>query len=275
MRAAKGLLVIVIGSGASLGWGGRAASAQCPMTRANAEGPYFKEGSPPKSDFRPDAETDQWIHHVIRGTVSGLGCEPMADAKLDFWHANELGHYDNEGYKMRGHIFTDDCGNYFLDTVVPGIYEGRTRHVHVKVTAPNGVVLTTQLFYPDEPDNQRDPLYSPDLEMDITKTDDLWDGVFNFVLNAPGGTPDCNTCGRIAKARCRDVDGNNVLTVKLVDGLSRDGFTMTLNDGTTYSGTLNKKGKARVDFDRASADAGSVSVAWNCGESDDQSYTCP
>lgn len=275
MKTANARLVLFLGVLVCASAGRGVATAQCPHTPANPEGPYFKPGSPLKSDFRPDAETDTWIHHVIRGTVNGTDCAPIANAKLDFWHTNELGQYDNSGYKMRGHIFTDACGEYHLDTVVPGLYPGRTRHVHVKVTTPDGLLLTTQLYYPDEPGNFRDPLYLPDLEMHLTKTEDLWDGVFHFVLNTAGNAPDCNSCGRIRKARCRTLDGNSVLTIRLASGLSRDGFTLTLSDGTTYSGVLNRKGKARVDFDRASGDAGFVSATWGCGETDERTYACP
>jgi hypothetical protein len=32
---------------------------------------------------------------------------------------------------------------------------GRTRHYHIKVQAPERPVLTTQLYFPDEPANRR------------------------------------------------------------------------------------------------------------------------
>ena len=65
------------------------------------------------------------------------GCQPVAQAKIEFWQANDAGEYDNSGYTLRGHQFTDAQGRYALQTVVPGLYPGRTRHIHVKVQAPN------------------------------------------------------------------------------------------------------------------------------------------
>jgi hypothetical protein len=61
---------------------------------------------------------------------------PAANALLDFWQANPNGAYDNTGYTLRGHQYTDANGYYTLTTIVPGIYPGRTEHIHVKVQAP-------------------------------------------------------------------------------------------------------------------------------------------
>ena len=89
----------------------------------------------------------------------------MPRALVDFWQADDRGQYDNTGYRLRGHQFTDDTGHYRLETIVPGLYSGRTRHIHVKVQAPNQPVLTTQLYFHGEPANQRDFIFNPDLVM--------------------------------------------------------------------------------------------------------------
>jgi protocatechuate 3,4-dioxygenase beta subunit len=90
------------------------------------------------------------------------------------------------GYRLRGHQFTDDQGRYTLETVVPGLYPGRTRHFHVKVQAPNGPALTTQLYFPDEPDNARDRIFHPALIMQTDRAAAAGgpplNAAFNFVL---------------------------------------------------------------------------------------------
>jgi len=48
---------------------------------------------------------------------------------------------------------------------VPGIYVGRTRHFHLKVQAPNRPLLTTQLYFPGEAVNARDPISSGGLNV--------------------------------------------------------------------------------------------------------------
>ncbi len=58
---------------------------------------------------------------------------PLANALLDFWQCDDAGVYDTRGFKLRGNQFTDAEGRYRLDTIVPGLYPGRTRHIHVKL----------------------------------------------------------------------------------------------------------------------------------------------
>ncbi len=111
-------------------------------------------------------------------------CTPIAGALLDFWQADADGVYDNVGYRLRGHQFTDEAGRYSLETVVPGAYQTRTRHIHVKVQAPNQPVLTTQLYFPGEAANDRDGIFRPELVMTVQDTADGKLATFNFVLDA-------------------------------------------------------------------------------------------
>jgi len=103
---------------------------------------------------------------------------------LDFWQADGKGQYDNASYTLRGHQFTDDAGRYHLETVIPGLYPGRTEHIHVKVKADSGPVLTTQLFFPGVPGNQTDSIFDPSLLVSIQNTTDGKLATFNFVLSA-------------------------------------------------------------------------------------------
>ena len=91
-------------------------------------------------------------------------CKPIAGAVLDFWQADAEGNYDNAGYRLRGHERADgNSGRYRLETIVPGLYPGRTRHIHVKVRAPRGRPLTTQLYFPGEAANARDGIFRREL----------------------------------------------------------------------------------------------------------------
>jgi protocatechuate 3,4-dioxygenase beta subunit len=84
---------------------------------------------------------------------------------------------------LRGHQFASREGGYRLRTIVPARYTGRTAHIHVKVQAPNRPVLTTQLYFPDEPGNARDPLFRRELVMRVTRSGDAPQGRFDFVLD--------------------------------------------------------------------------------------------
>jgi protocatechuate 3,4-dioxygenase beta subunit len=100
---------------------------------------------------------------VLTGQVLSTRCTPIAGALVDFWQTNAEGEYDNSGYTFRGHQFTDEEGRYQLETILPGLYPGRTRHIHVRVQPPHQSPLTTQLYFPNEPLNERDFLYRPEL----------------------------------------------------------------------------------------------------------------
>jgi protocatechuate 3,4-dioxygenase beta subunit len=124
---------------------------------------------------------------VVAGSVLSTDCRPIPGALLDFWQADDRGEYDNAGYRLRGHQFTDDAGRHRLETIVPGHYPGRTRHLHVRVQAPNGPVLTTQLYFPDEPANQRDGIFTPELVMKVRDVDAGKLATFDFVLQSSAG----------------------------------------------------------------------------------------
>ena len=65
---------------------------------------------------------------------------------------------------------------------MPGLYPGRTRHVHVKVQAPNQSILTTQLYFPGEARNASDGIYSAELLMTVLDGANGKDATFNFVV---------------------------------------------------------------------------------------------
>jgi protocatechuate 3,4-dioxygenase beta subunit len=119
---------------------------------------------------------------VLTGRVLTTDCQPIAGAVIDFWHADDAGTYDNSGYLFRGHQFADVDGRFQLETVVPGLYPGRTRHFHVKVQGPETALLTTQLYFPDEPDNARDGIFNAALVMETAETADGVFATFDFVL---------------------------------------------------------------------------------------------
>jgi protocatechuate 3,4-dioxygenase beta subunit len=119
---------------------------------------------------------------VLSGTVVTTRCQPVARALLDFWQADGAGNYDNSGFRLRGHVFTDAEGRYRVETVVPGLYPGRTRHIHVKAQAPGGPVLTTQLYFPGEPQNARDRIFTEECLIRAQDAPDGKAGDFTFVL---------------------------------------------------------------------------------------------
>lgn len=149
------------------------------VTPAQTEGPYFKPSSPERTDIRGSAGGTKLL---LTGTVVTTECEPVARALVDFWQTDASGNYDNAGFNFRGHQFTDAQGRYRLQAVVPGLYPGRTRHIHVKVQPAGGRVLTSQLYFPGEPRNASDGIYQEELEVAMREGADGQEATFTFVL---------------------------------------------------------------------------------------------
>jgi protocatechuate 3,4-dioxygenase beta subunit len=149
-------------------------------TPPSIEGPYFKPRSPERRVLREPGIPGTPL--VVTGRVLSVGGVAVAKALVDVWQADASGAYDLRGYRMRGHQFTDEKGVYRVETVVPGNYPGRTRHLHVKVQAPRRPVLTTQLYFPDDPRNRADGLFRNDLVMKIAESSTGRTGTFDFVV---------------------------------------------------------------------------------------------
>jgi protocatechuate 3,4-dioxygenase beta subunit len=148
-------------------------------TPAQTEGPYFTPDSPERASLLEAGLQGDRL--TVAGTVLATDCRPLPRALLDFWQADAAGNYDNQGYRLRGHQFTGADGRFRLETVVPGLYPGRTRHIHVKVQAPDGPVLTTQLYFPGEAANAGDGIFREEL---LLAMDGDRQASFTFVLEA-------------------------------------------------------------------------------------------
>jgi protocatechuate 3,4-dioxygenase beta subunit len=149
-------------------------------TLPQTEGPYFKPSSPERIELFEEGMAGQPIELI--GLVLTRACKPVAGALLDFWQADAKGEYDNSGFRLRGHQFTDAEGRYRLRSVVPGAYPGRTRHIHVKVQPRDGRVLTTQLYFPGEAKNRSDGLFRKALLVRTAKNAGWLAGRFDFVV---------------------------------------------------------------------------------------------
>ena len=151
-------------------------------TASQTEGPFFTPDSPEKADLY--ADVGRGTRLVVSGSVLTTACKPVPKAIVDVWQADDEGAYDNDGFRLRGHVLADAEGKYRFTTLVPGEYTGRTRHIHVKVAPPNSRVLTTQLYFPNDPGNARDGIYRRELEMNVRDAGDGKEGTFDFVVDA-------------------------------------------------------------------------------------------
>ncbi|MGH8705660.1 MAG: intradiol ring-cleavage dioxygenase, partial [Burkholderiales bacterium] len=135
------------------------------QTPPQTAGPFYTPSTPRRETLVEAGSKAERL--ILTGAVLNARCEPAARALLDFWHCDERGDYDNAGFRYRGHLYADAQGRFKLETIVPGLYPGRTRHIHVRVQAPGRRMLTTQLYFPGEPGNRGDGIWRPELEMRI------------------------------------------------------------------------------------------------------------
>ena len=71
--------------------------------------------------------------YVIEGVVMRANCAPVPQARIEFWHVNSQGTYDDD---HRATVVADDRGQYRLDTTRPVAYGGGRAHVHIRVSRP-------------------------------------------------------------------------------------------------------------------------------------------
>lgn len=149
------------------------------LTPARVESDYLANTPERTSLFEAGMAGERF---VLTGYVLDANCAPIPGAWLDFWQADADGRYDAAGYRLRGHQFAGADGRYRLETIVPGYAPGRTRTLHVRVMAPGGPLLSTQLFFSGEPDNAHDDRFLRELLITNTPTTGSRTGAFDFVI---------------------------------------------------------------------------------------------
>jgi hypothetical protein len=101
------------------------ASSACSPTLGDPFGP-FGRGMPP---VRAKIGTG----HVLTGVVlSGLDCKPVARARVELWQAGKNGRYTQTGSAT---VFTNKAGRFRFEGPFPPSYEGRSGHIHLRITA--------------------------------------------------------------------------------------------------------------------------------------------
>lgn len=78
--------------------------------------------------------------HVVMGVVlSSVDCQPIANAKLEFWPEEAgLGHPDSS----RATFFTDESGRYRFECNQP-------EHIHMRISAPGYKTIGVNSYHPE------------------------------------------------------------------------------------------------------------------------------
>jgi hypothetical protein len=90
----------------------------------------------------------------------------------------------DKGTRLRSHQFTDARGRYWLQTILPGPYANRTRHVHVTVRARGERTVTTMLYFPGVALNAHDPFIDRHLIVRLRLEKHRLLARFDFILGS-------------------------------------------------------------------------------------------
>lgn len=146
------------------GMAGGSADAEAPsyVTPRQQEGPYYTVDKPADRDndltvVDGAAGAPAGTPLVFGGTVYDAAGTPLAGIVIEIWQTDDQGVYLHPGdpnsdrrdlnFQFYGEATTAADGSYQFRTILPGEYEPRPRHIHVKVKDGDRELLTTQFYF--------------------------------------------------------------------------------------------------------------------------------
>ncbi len=140
--------------------------AECGYTGEATSGPYYIANAPETEDLNMRDLPGRAM--VISGTVyDGRSGEPIEGAQIEVWQTDANGRYwpaasgdaadfDPASINLRGIVVSDEDGHYEFTSVEPGVYPGRPRHIHYRISAEGYRPIFTQTYWADDPSVARD-----------------------------------------------------------------------------------------------------------------------
>jgi catechol 1,2-dioxygenase len=150
-------------------------------SKGTIEGPYYVPGAPSfgSSGTLPMRPDEAGTPLLFKGQVRGVSGAPLAGATVDMWQCDDAGFYSQFApalpeWNLRGVFTTDTAGNFAIQTIKPAPYQiphdgstgalievagwhaWRPAHLHLKVSAPEHLLITSQLYFPGDPHNGDD-----------------------------------------------------------------------------------------------------------------------
>lgn len=141
-------------------------------SKGTIEGPYYLPNSPEQHSpaTLPMREDEPGTPLLFQGQVTNVAGQALPGAKIEIWHADDLGFYSQFApglpeWNLRGTVVADQDGNFQINTMQPAPYQiptdgacgqliaaagwhaWRPAHLHLKVSAPEHQLITTQLYF--------------------------------------------------------------------------------------------------------------------------------
>lgn len=141
-------------------------------SKGTIEGPYYVPGSPqlPADATLPMRPDEVGTPLLFQGHVQSVNGQTLPGAHIEIWHADGAGFYsqfapDLPEWNLRGTVVADEHGAFTIHTVQPAPYQiptdgacgkliaaagwhaWRPAHLHLIVSAPGHLPITTQLYF--------------------------------------------------------------------------------------------------------------------------------
>lgn len=144
------------------------------FTPAQTEGPYYPVNK------LADQDNDLTVLAGASGSPAGQVIEftgkvydaagmPIAGLIVEIWQTDNNGVYlhpndpnteqRDRNFQFYGESITAADGSYSFRTILPGHYEPRPRHIHVKVKQDDQELLTTQIYFDGDPSLAADGVF--------------------------------------------------------------------------------------------------------------------
>jgi protocatechuate 3,4-dioxygenase beta subunit len=131
-----------------------------PPTPRLAEGPYYPSTKPKDADNdltrvgKGPRASGRML--TLRGRVVDINGKPVPGTRIEIWQADVRGIHmhprdrrtaqRDRNFQFYGVAVADAGGSFVFRTILPGVYGGRPRHVHARITPPRGATFSTQFY---------------------------------------------------------------------------------------------------------------------------------
>ncbi len=130
----------------------------CKLTDQDDLGPFFVNNTAEVVNINTKNESGTKMRvtgKVFRGESTN---NPIANVKIEIWHCDDIGKYHPSGngdisnyepkdISLRGYVLTKADGSFTFDSILPGLYGRRARHIHYKLTHKTIKTLVTQSYF--------------------------------------------------------------------------------------------------------------------------------